>query len=70
VDAPKLAEQALQRCLKLDPNHIPAQYALARLYLRTGRKEQGQALLARLKTQQRAEELQQQRQLRIDVAQN
>jgi len=70
ADTPKLAEQALQKCLKLDPNHIPAQYALARLYLRTGRKEQGQALLARLKTQQRSEELQQQRQLRIDVAQN
>jgi len=70
TDEAKLAEQALQNCLKLDPNHIPAQYALARLYLRTGRKEQGQALLARLKTQQRSEELQQQRQLRIDVAQN
>ena len=70
ADAPKLAEQALQKCLELDPNHIPAQYALARLYLRTGRKEQGQALLARLKTQQRSEELQQQRQLRIEVAQN
>ena len=65
---PKLAERALQKCLKLDPNHIPAQYSLARLYIRTGRKAEGQALLARFKTQQRSEELQQQKQLRIDVA--
>jgi tetratricopeptide (TPR) repeat protein len=69
-DSPKLAERSLAKCLKLDPNHIPAQYALARLYLRTGRKEEGQALLAHMKTQQRSEELQQQKQLRIEVAQN
>ena len=70
ADSPKLAEQALQKCLKLDPDHIPAQYALARLYLRTGREKQGQALLAHFKAQQRSEELQGQRQLRIDVAQD
>jgi tetratricopeptide (TPR) repeat protein len=70
TDSPKLAEQALEKCLKLDPNHIAAQYSLARLYIRTGRKEEGQALLARLKTQQRSDELQQQKQLRIEVAQN
>lgn len=70
TDSPKLAEQALEKCLKLDPNHIPAQYSLARLYIRTGRKEEGQALLGRMKTQQRSEELQQQKQLRIEVAQN
>jgi tetratricopeptide (TPR) repeat protein len=70
ANSPKLAERALDKCLKLDPNHIGAQYALARLYIRTGRKEEGQALLARLKTQQHSEEQQQQRQLRIDVAQN
>jgi tetratricopeptide (TPR) repeat protein len=70
ADSPKLAEQALQKCLKLDPDHIPAQYSLARLYLRTGRQKQGEALLAHFKAQQRSEELQQQRQLRIDVAQN
>jgi len=68
--APKLAEQALQKCLKLDPNHIPAEYSLARLYIRTGRKAEGQAMLARFKTQQRSEELQQQKQLRIEVAQD
>jgi tetratricopeptide (TPR) repeat protein len=70
TNSPKLAERALEKCLKLDPDHIPAQYALARLYVRTGRKEEGQAILARLKTQQRSEEQQQQRQLRIEVAQN
>lgn len=64
-----LSEQALQKCLQLNPSHLPAQYSLARLYLRTGRKEQGQALLASFKTQQRSEELQQQKQLRIDIAQ-
>jgi tetratricopeptide (TPR) repeat protein len=68
--SPKLAEQALQKCLQLDPTHIPAQYALARLFVRTGRKAQGEALFARLKGQQRAEELKQQKQLRIEVAQN
>lgn len=64
-----LSEQALQKCLGLNPSHLPAQYSLARLYLRTGRKEQGQALLASFKTQQRSEELQQEKQLRIDIAQ-
>jgi tetratricopeptide (TPR) repeat protein len=70
ADSPKLAEQALEKCLKLDPHHIAAQYALARLYVRTGRKEEGQALFAQLKTQQRSEELQQQRQLQIEAAKN
>jgi tetratricopeptide (TPR) repeat protein len=69
ASSPKSAEAALQRCLKLDPNHIPAQYSLARLYLRSGRKTEGQALFAKLKTQQRREELEQQKQLRIEVAQ-
>ncbi len=64
-----LSEQALQECLRLNPAHLPAQYSLARLYLRTGRKEQGQALLASFKTQQRSEELQLEKQLRIDIAQ-
>ncbi len=68
--APKLAEQALHKCLQLDPNHVPAQYSLARLYVRTGRKSEGEALFAHLKTQQRAEELQQQKQLRIEIAAN
>jgi len=66
----KLAEQALQKCLQLDPSHIPAQYALARLYVRMGRKAEAEALFARLKGQQRTEELEQQKQLRIEVAHN
>ena len=70
TSAPARAERALHKCLQLDPNHIPAQYSLARLYVRTGRKAQGEALLARFKTQQRSEELQQQKQLRIEVATN
>jgi tetratricopeptide (TPR) repeat protein len=70
ADSPELAEQALQKCLKLDPDHIPAQYSLARLYLRTGRQKQGEALLVHFKVQQRSEELQEQRQLRIDAAEN
>ena len=65
----KLAEKALQKCLQLDPHHIPAQYALGRLYIRTGRKAEGEALFARLKGQQRTEELQKQKQLWIEVAQ-
>jgi tetratricopeptide (TPR) repeat protein len=70
ADSPRLSEQALQKCLKIDPNHIAAQYALARLYLRTGRRADGEEMLAHLKTQQRSQELKQQRQLRIEVAQN
>lgn len=68
--SPKAAEAALNQCLKLNPQHIPAQYALARLYIRTGKKAEGQALIDKMKTQQRTEELQQQKQLRIEVAQN
>lgn len=67
--SPKLTEKALEKCLRLDPNHIAAQYALARLYVRTGRKAQGEALFARLKGQQRTEEMQKQKQLWIEVAQ-
>ena len=68
--APERAEHALHKCLQLDPNHIAAQYSLARLYVRTGRKAEGEALFVHLKTQQRAEELQQQKQLRIEIAAN
>ncbi len=69
ADSPKLSEQALQKCLKVDPGHIAAQYALARLCLRTGRRADGEEMLAHLKTQQRSEELKQQKRLRIEVAQ-
>src|ERR1017187_456860 len=66
--APTLAEQSLQKCLRLNPRHSPAEYSLARLYLRNGKTAEGQALLARFKTQQRAEEMQQQKQLLIEAA--
>lgn len=62
------AEAALHRCLKLNPDHAPAQYALARLYVRNGKRAEGEAMLARYKADQRAAELQQNKQLRIDVA--
>lgn len=61
-----LAEHALLKCLQLDSMHEPAEYALARLYVATGRKAKGQELLARFKTQLRSEELNQQKQLKID----
>lgn len=64
-----LMETALRHCLALDPQHSPAQYALARLYVRSGRKAEGEAMLIRYKAQQRAAELGQNKQLRIDVAQ-
>jgi tetratricopeptide (TPR) repeat protein len=66
---PKLQEEALLKCLKLDSHHSAAKYALARLYVRTGRKTKGQALLTQFRAEQRSVEAQQQKQLRIDVAQ-
>ena len=67
-DEQQQAEGALHRCLKLNPRHAPAQYALARLYVRNGKRAEGEAMLARYKADQRAAELQQNKQLRIDVA--
>ncbi len=69
-NSPQLAEPLLQKCLRIDPTHVPAQYALARLMVRTGRRAEGEKMLARLKAQQRTEEQQQQKQLRIELAQN
>jgi tetratricopeptide (TPR) repeat protein len=66
---PNLEEDALLKCLKLDAHHPAAEYALARLYLRTGRKTKGEALLTQFKADQRSTEIQQEKQLRIDVAQ-
>ncbi len=63
------AEAALTRCLKLDPQHAPAQYALARLYIRKGRTADGKAMLSKYKARQHAAELQDNKQLHIDVAQ-
>jgi tetratricopeptide (TPR) repeat protein len=48
----KLAEQNLTDCLRADPNYGPAQYALAQLYLKTGRRAEGYKLYAKFKDQQ------------------
>jgi tetratricopeptide (TPR) repeat protein len=68
--APKLAEQNLVTCLRLDPNHAPAEYALARLYLNSGRRAEGQAMIDRFESQQKAEKLKEQQKPRIEPAKN
>jgi tetratricopeptide (TPR) repeat protein len=68
--APKLAEQNLVTCLRLDPNHAPAEYALARLYLGSGRRAEGQALIDRFESTQKAEKLKEQQKPRIEPAKN
>lgn len=68
--SPRLAEQALRKCLQLDPDSIAAQYALGLLLARTGRRTEGAALLARLKSEQRANDQQQQKRLLIEIANN
>jgi Tfp pilus assembly protein PilF len=68
-DAPKVAEEELNTCLRLDPNHLPAEYTLARLYLSTGRRAAGQALIDRFESQQQAEKFKEQQKPRIESAQ-
>jgi Tfp pilus assembly protein PilF len=68
-ESPKLAEQNLRTCLRLDPNHAPAEYTLARLYLSTGRRAAGQALIDRFESQQQAAKLKEQQKPRIESAQ-
>lgn len=51
---PKLAEENLLTCLKKDPQHGSAEYVLGRLYLRTGRQEEGQKLVDEFLAQQEA----------------
>jgi len=67
--APKLAEQNLLACLRFDPNHAPAEYALSRLYLKTGRRAEGQAMIDRFESQQRAAKLKEQGKPRIEATQ-
>jgi tetratricopeptide (TPR) repeat protein len=67
--APKLAEQNLATCLRLDPNHAPAEYALARLYINSGRRAEGQAMIDRFESQQRAAKLKEQSRPRIEATQ-
>jgi tetratricopeptide (TPR) repeat protein len=67
--APKLAERNLLACLRFDPNHAPAEYALGRLYLKTGRQAEGQAMIDRFESQQRAAKLKEQSKPRIEATQ-
>jgi tetratricopeptide (TPR) repeat protein len=69
-ESPKLAEQNLLRCLHLDPNHAPAEYTLARLYLSTGRQTAGQALVDRFERQQKSDKLKDNQKPRIESAKN
>jgi tetratricopeptide (TPR) repeat protein len=66
--APKLAEENLVACLRLDPDHAPAQYTLGRFYLKTGRRAEGQALIDRFESQQQAAKLKEQSRPRIAAA--
>jgi tetratricopeptide (TPR) repeat protein len=67
--APKLAEENLVACLRLDPDHAPAQYTLGRFYLKTGRRAEGQALIDRFESQQQAAKLRERSRPKIAVAQ-
>lgn len=60
--SPALAEQNLVECLKRDPNHASAEYALGRIYVKTGRQKEGQRLLAKFQSQQKAAKLEEQSQ--------
>jgi tetratricopeptide (TPR) repeat protein len=66
---PKLAEENLVACLHVDPNHAPAEYTLGRLYMKTGRKTEAQALIDRFESQQQAAKLKEQSKPRIAAAQ-
>ena len=66
---PKLAEENLVACLHVDPNHASAEYTLGRLYMKTGRKTEAQALIDRFERQQQAAKLKEQSKPRIAAAQ-
>src|SRR6267378_5203590 len=57
---PKLAEQYLLACLRLAPHHPSAQYSLGRLYLKTGRRVAGRALMDAFERQQQTEKVEDQ----------
>jgi len=67
-ESPKLAEENLVKCLRLDSHHKPAEYTLARLYLSTGRRAAGQALVDRFERQQQADKLKESQKPRIEAA--
>ncbi len=66
---PKLAEENLLACLRLDPHHLSAEYSLGRLYLKTGRQAKGRALIDAFERQQQAEKLKVQQKPSLEVAQ-
>ena len=67
--SPKLAEDNLVACLRIDPNHVGAEYTLGRLYMKSGRKAEGQALIDKFESQQAAEKVKEQSRPRIRAAQ-
>jgi tetratricopeptide (TPR) repeat protein len=67
--SPKLAEENLVACLRVDPNHVGAEYTLGRLYMKSGRKAEGQALIDKFESQQEAEKVKEQSRPRIRAAQ-
>jgi len=67
--SPKLAEENLIACLRVDPNHVGAEYTLGRLYMKSGRKAEGQALIDKFESQQEAEKVKEQSRPRIRAAQ-
>jgi tetratricopeptide (TPR) repeat protein len=67
--SPKLAEENLVACLRIDPNHVGAEYTLGRLYMKSGRKAEGQALIDKFQSQQEAEKVKEQGRPRIRAAQ-
>jgi tetratricopeptide (TPR) repeat protein len=66
--SPKLAEENLVACLRVDPNHAGAEYTLGRLYMKAGRKAEGQALIDRFESQQQAAKVKEQSRPRIAAA--
>ena len=66
---PKLSEQNFLTCLRLDSHHLSAEYSLGRLYLQTGRRAKGQALIDAFQRQQEAEKLKAQQTPSLELAQ-
>ena len=66
---PKLAEENLLACLRLDPHHLSAEYSLGRLYLKTGRQVEGRALIDAFERQQQAEKLKAKQKPSLELAQ-
>jgi len=66
---PKLAEEYLLACLRVDPHHRSAQYSLGHFYLKTGRRVEGRALMYAFERQQQTEKLKDQQRPRLELAQ-